>query len=299
MTELEAAHTKNNGRLRVGCPVWAVNDWVGELYESRDRHAWLAEYSSVFETVEGNSTFYALPDARTTERWASQTATGFRFCWKVPRNISHDANLVRVEDETKQLIERLEILHAADRLGPTLLQLGPNFDHRFAQVLDQWLEHWPSHLPLAVEVRHRDWFDEGVWETRLNEMLHGHSVHRCLFDSRPLFSAPPETEAEMASQQRKPRSPFRTTVHHGVAFVRLVGRDRLETVRPWVDAWCAQIHQWLEQDLEVYFFTHSPNDAFAPQFARRLQQTLQQLRPTFQFCDLWPGEQAPKQLELF
>ena len=299
MTEQVAAQTKNNGRLRIGCPVWSVGEWVGELYESRDRQAWLAEYSSVFETVEGNSSFYALPDTRTTERWAEQTANEFRFCWKVPRTISHDANLVGVEEETKQLVERLEILRRADRLGPTLLQLGPSFDHRFAHVLERWLTNWPSHLPLAVEVRHRDWYDERVWEMRLSEMLHAHSAHRCLFDSRPLFSAPPETEAEHASQQRKPRSPFRTTVHHGVAFVRLVGRDRLELVQPWIDEWCAQIHQWLEQGNDIFFFTHSPNDAFAPQFARKLQQTLRRLRPSFQFCDRWPGEQAPKQLELF
>lgn len=287
------------GRLRIGCPVWAVAEWVGEFYESRDRQTWLRDYSSVFETVEGNSTFYALPDEATTRRWAEQTEAGFRFCWKVPRSISHDANLVNVDQETSWLIDRLEILRAADRLGPTLLQLGPSFDRRFFEVLERWLTTWPKHLPLAVEVRHRDWFDSGHWEQRLGELLEAQGAHRCLFDSRALFSAAPETEAEVASQQRKPRSPFRTTVHHGVAVVRFIGRDRIERVAPWIQEWVEQAATWMEQGLDVYLFTHSPNDAFAPYFARTVQRALKERLPSYEFRESWPGAAAPKQLELF
>jgi uncharacterized protein YecE (DUF72 family) len=67
--------------LYLGCPVWACPAWVGPFFtpDSKPRD-FLKQYSSVFNTVEGNSTFYALPSRDTVRRWANETADGFRFC---------------------------------------------------------------------------------------------------------------------------------------------------------------------------------------------------------------------------
>jgi uncharacterized protein YecE (DUF72 family) len=70
----------------LGCPVWACKQWQANLYTRRsDRDQWLDQYSQVFNTVEGNSTFYGLPDPKTVERWAHLTHDGFRFALKFPR----------------------------------------------------------------------------------------------------------------------------------------------------------------------------------------------------------------------
>ena len=286
------------GRLRLGCPVWSVAGWVGEFYATRDRSQWLAEYSSVFETVEGNSTFYALPDRATTERWAEQTSGDFRFCWKVPRSISHDASLLDCQSETDELIDRLRILQEHDRLGPTLLQLGPAFDATCGDRLIAWLETWPHDMELAVEVRHADWFDEGRHERLLDQVLRDHNVSRCLFDSRALFASPPETPAEVASQQRKPRSPFRATVTNATAMVRFIGRDRIPAIEPWIRDWTRQVTAWLEEGLSVYLFTHAPNDQFAPAFARRFVEVLADQGGPHEL-PTWPAERGPRQMELF
>lgn len=287
------------GTLRLGCPVWAVAAWVGNFFTSRDRNTWLGEYSSVFGTVEGNSTFYALPDPETVQRWSRQAQHGFRFAFKVPGAITHEAKLEGCETVTRLWLKTLRILHDADVLGPTLLQLPPDFDASRDRQLRSWLDRWPDDFPLAVEVRHADWFDQGPHEALLDAELTERGMDRVLFDSRCLYSEPPDDETERISQSRKPRSPFRATVTAHRPFVRFIGRDRIEKTDPWLASWSLQVAQWLMRGLDVYFFTHAPDDAFAPALARRFYQRLRQELPQLPEMPAWPAERLPKQLDLF
>ncbi|EGE6689827.1 DUF72 domain-containing protein, partial [Escherichia coli] len=43
--------------------------------------------------VEGNTTLYALPKPEVVLRWREQTTDDFRFCFKFPATISHQAAL--------------------------------------------------------------------------------------------------------------------------------------------------------------------------------------------------------------
>ena len=75
----------------LGCPGWGVKTWVGRLFPGGTRPTeFLERYARVFNTVEGNTTFYALPAAETVARWRDQVPDGFRFCFKFPRTITHD-----------------------------------------------------------------------------------------------------------------------------------------------------------------------------------------------------------------
>ncbi|MFB8787738.1 MAG: DUF72 domain-containing protein [Potamolinea sp.] len=62
----------------IGCAVWGHKSWVGELYPKKTKAAdFLKLYSQRFTTVEGNTTFYAVPDAETVKHWVSQMQPGF------------------------------------------------------------------------------------------------------------------------------------------------------------------------------------------------------------------------------
>lgn len=219
-------------QYRLGCPVWACPDWVGALFSTRDRKKWLGEYSSVFGTVEGNSTFYGLPAMDTVKRWANSSCDGFRFCLKFPKAISHDRRLIGAEVETGLFLDILKVLAAADRLGPSFLQLPPTFSAVEFDRLKSYLQALPTEFPYAVEVRHLDFFDQGPVEAALDEMLRDLKIDRVLFDSRPLFSKPPSDEAEEASQARKPRSPHRTTVTGSRPMLRPVDRNSVDDTSP-------------------------------------------------------------------
>jgi uncharacterized protein YecE (DUF72 family) len=152
---------------RLGCPVWACPDWVGTLFSTKDRKKWLGEYSSVFGTVEGNSTFYGLPAMDTIKRWADSSCDGFRFCLKFPKAISHDRRLIDAEVETELFLDILKVLAEADRLGPSFLQLPPTFSAVEIDRLKSYLQSLPTDFSYAVEVRHADFLIRG----RLNRLL--------------------------------------------------------------------------------------------------------------------------------
>ena len=70
----------------IGCPMWGYKEWVGEFFPPRTPQSeFLRLYSRRLTTVEGNTTFYATPNAETVARWRVETPSTFRFCFKIPR----------------------------------------------------------------------------------------------------------------------------------------------------------------------------------------------------------------------
>jgi len=301
-TNAFAYETSMDGKYYLGCPVWACPDWVGSLFSTKDRKKWLSEYSSVFGTVEGNSTFYGLPALDTVKRWADSSSEGFRFCLKFPKAISHDRRLVDAEVETGLFLDILKVLADADRLGPSFLQLPPTFSAVEMDRLKSYLQVLPTEYPYAVEVRHADFFDQGSVESALDAVLRELKIDRVLFDSRPLFSKPPSDESEEASQVKKPRSPYRTTVTGTRPMLRLVGRNSVDDTMPWIEEWAAIIAGWINAGLTPYVFAHSPAETFAPEFAARLHAQLQSHVSAMPDLSPWPGQTkdtGPRQLSLF
>ena len=278
----------HNSLYRIGCPVWNCEAWKGSIYPaSAPRDRWLKHYTTVFNTVEGNSTFYGIPGESTFERWADQAVEGFRFALKFPRVISHEKELQHAQAETQLFVKGLDILHAAGRLGTSFLQLGPRFDGRQLAPLQRYLESLPREFPYAVEVRHKDWFAP-PFENELNQLLEYLLIDRVIFDSRPLFSAPPSDEFEIKSQNRKPRSPIRDFVTGSGPILRLVGRNRVSDADPWISQWVPKVSKWIADGLNPYIFLHAPNDAFAPQLAMRFHNALSERVPQIDPIDSWP-----------
>lgn len=290
-------------RLYLGCPVWACAEWTGTVFRPEaKRRDWLPQYSQAFNTVEGNSTFYAIPSLEIARRWAAETAPGFRFALKFPQEISHERQLVGCDSPLRAFLPVLETLATADRLGPTFLQLSAQFGPERLGVLERFLDELPGEFPYAVEVRHPAFFAQGDAERQLNESLAQRGIDRILFDTRAIFAGPPADEHEAESQRRKPRVPVRRTVTGQRPFVRFVGRNDIEQSRELLAEWAPIVAGWLATGKEPYFFTHAPNDAFAPPLAAQFHEALQRQFPELGPRVVWPGEmvaRAPRQRELF
>lgn len=84
--------------MYVGLPQWSHPKWVRLGITS------LEEYARHFNCVEGNTTLYALPRAEIVERWRDQTTDDFRFCFKFPATISHNAALRNCGDLTEEFL---------------------------------------------------------------------------------------------------------------------------------------------------------------------------------------------------
>jgi len=254
--------------LYLGCPAWGVKGWIGGFLPAKTRQADLAAaYSRRLNTVEGNTTFYALPSPEQTERWRAATPQGFRFCLKFPQIISHRKRLVDCEAETAMFVDRMRLL--GDRCGPAFLQLPPTFTRTHLPALRGYLDRLPSDLLFVVEPRHADFFDQAEGERALDDLLLQRGIARGVFDTTALFAIADGVTADVReAQQRKPRFAARATRTAGHAFVRFVGQPRVADNLPWVEAWAERVGAWLAAGDDVYFFTHLPDDTDAPDLAR-------------------------------
>lgn len=262
-------------------------------------------YSRTFNTVEGNSTFYALPPVTTFEKWAATSLDGFQFSFKVPKLISHDLKLVGAEEPTRDLLNRLEVLAKADRLGPTFLQLGPSFGPDRFEILRRYLRSLPRDFPWSVELRHLGWFDRDDLaidgssnEQQVNDLLSDLGIDRVLFDSRPLFQSEPDDPIEVISQGKKPKSPVRQTVTGKRPMIRIVGRNRVELADRYFSQWAPIVARWIQEGLQPIVFTHAPDDRFAPELARRFLAALQKELPDASL-ELPTPKMPDEQLSLF
>jgi uncharacterized protein YecE (DUF72 family) len=291
---------------RIGCPVWGCRNWTDSIYPNgTPADDFLRWYSSSFPTVEGNSTFYAVPPIATFQKWRDSSAESFQFCFKFPRTISHYAKLKNCNDELHEWLNRLAVLHDAGKLGPTFLQLAPSFSFSYFTQLEKFLRQLPRDWPWAVEVRHQDWFDMGDQESQLDELLQELAIDKVLFDSRPLNSMEASDQTETESQSRKPKTPFRTSITGKRPMLRLIGRNNAEEVFAYWEWWADQIATWIEAGHQPWIFTHAPDDTFAPGIARILHDLIRIKRPElpalpdFRSFNQNNNGEGLKQLDLF
>jgi uncharacterized protein YecE (DUF72 family) len=170
--------------LYLGCPVWSFRGWVGNFYPKGTKsNQFLSEYAKRLNTIEGNTTFYAIPAFQTIANWIEQTPESFKFCAKIPKAISHNGKLVDYIDRAIEFTNAMKPL--ASRLGPMFLQLPPSYSPKLIDDLVKFLESFPKDVRLGVEVRHLDWFDEPN-RTLLNQLLTENRMARVVIDTRPI-----------------------------------------------------------------------------------------------------------------
>lgn len=248
--------------------MWAHKAWADRYFPATTKSGEeLAAYSTWCTAVEGNTTFYATPAATTIARWAELAPPEFRFCFKLPREITHDRKLRNADSLLTDFVTLLEPL--ADRLGPLQIQLPASFGPTDIDALGAFLTSLPSGLAFAVEVRHRAFFAGGPAEAPLDALLERHGIDRVILDSRALFATAPETPKEHEAWRNKPRLPVRPHATGTRPIVRLIGeRDVERSVAVW-RSWLPKLGAWLADGHEPYVFTHTPDNVAAPELARR------------------------------
>jgi len=314
------------GRIVVGTSSWAdpgfIKDWYPPKMPAGQRLGWYAER---FEAVELNASFYAVPERDTVRRWVDVTPDGFTFDVKLHRLLSrHSASLdslppsLRERARTtprgrvvleeglelaliEELLDAIEPLETAGKLGALLLQTTPAFKPRRRDEADargrsqadrsdsddespgpnRLVELEPlvaavAPRKLALELRNRHW----VEGEQLSETLAWCSEHGVAFvcvDAPPgdHFSIMPAVDA---------------VTRDDLAYVRLHGRDTHgyltgKTVAErfgWVygdeelEEVAGRAHSLADQAAEVHVLFNNNRDDDAPSAARRFRALLGQ-----------------------
>ena len=84
--------------------------------------------------------------------------------------------------------------------------------------------------------------------------------------------------------------------------IRLVGRNDVQRVTPWIREWAPVVAGWIIGGLTPYVFTHTPDELYAPNLARAFHNELQRHTHRVQEMEAWPGEslsEQERQLALF
>lgn len=182
LAPIERAYGERN--LLLGTSAFTANGWAGSFYPTgTNPKNYLTYYSTKFQTVEVDSTFYGTPSAETVSKWCLKTPADFVFAAKVPQVVTHEKMLVDCELEFEEFVDRIQILD--DKLGPLLLQF-PKFN-KFVIDENEFLRRLRFFLArvkdlktvrFVVEIRNKPWLTE-----RLLEVLRENRVALALSDT--------------------------------------------------------------------------------------------------------------------
>jgi len=222
--------------------------------------------------VESNTTFYGTPSVSTVASWAAQTPPDFRFVVKLPQVVTHERRLTNVDAEFRAFLAAIEPL--GPRNHAVWIQLPAAFSPTGLGTLAAFLHQAPREHRYAVEVRHRDFFDDPRAAANLERVLARANAEWIPFDTGTLFARRPTSLAERDAWMKKPRVSRRTRALTGHPIVRYIGRDSVdETVEGW-EYLVELVVTWLSEGRSPTIFLHTPDNAESLDLARRFHATV-------------------------
>jgi uncharacterized protein YecE (DUF72 family) len=158
-------------RILVGTCNWADHRefYPAALEKGRRQREKLEYYARFFPLVEIDTSFYGIPPPPVVDGWIARTPPDFTFNIKAFRSLTqHEREAGRprppTDDEVRNFLAALVPLRESGRLGAVHYQFPPWFTNRpdAREVLLQTRERHPDDI-VAIEFRHRSWFDNDAW----------------------------------------------------------------------------------------------------------------------------------------
>lgn len=267
--------SKEKPNVFVGCAKWNRQDLKN--FYPRGTKDELQYYSSQFNCIELNATFYRIFPSDTYEKWYDKTPEGFKFFPKMTNEVSH---LRRLNDQVYPVVDRyLEVTALLrEKMGTIFLQMHNNFNPKNWDRVVRFVEYWPKEFPLAMEFRHTDWFTDETVAQELYHLLEENNIANVLVDTAG----------------RRDLMHMRLT--NNEAFIRYVGANHPSDY-PRLQDWVKRLSAWQEQGLQnIHFFVHQNLELESPLLSAHL---IKQLNPALD-CNLHiPSTLNPPQQGLF
>lgn len=125
----------------------------------------LAYVSTILNSLEVNSSFYKLPKAITVAKWAAEVTGGFKFTYKLWKEVTHQKGLVFEPEHVQQFMAAID--HVGGKKGCLLIQFPPSTSVVQAIQLENLLSTLKTYnngWKLAVEFRHSSWYNDDIYE---------------------------------------------------------------------------------------------------------------------------------------
>ncbi|OSY89492.1 hypothetical protein WH52_02335 [Tenacibaculum holothuriorum] len=257
----------------VGCAKWNRADLKG--FYPRGTKDELVYYSKQFNCIELNATFYRQFPAEQFSKWKDKTPMGFKFFPKLGQEISHWKRLQGVQDAVNLYLDNAA--HLEDKLGTIFLQLHSNFGPKNFDRLQNFVMSWPKGIPLAIEVRHPDWFEDRSVFNEYTHLLETNNITNVLVDTAG----------------RRDMIHMRLT--NNEAFIRYVGANHVSDYSR-LDDWVERLKEWKQLGLtNVHFFVHQNLEIESPLLAAYF---IKKLNKEFNLNLKIPNEDTNQQMSL-
>ncbi len=244
-TGVVLSKAKDDSELKVyiGCAKWNRQDLKN--FYPRGTKDELGYYSTQFNCIELNATFYRLFPAEQFSKWYDKTPSGFKFFPKLSRDISH---LRRLNEKVYPIVDAYldAASHLKEKLGTIFLQMHNNFGPKNWDRVVRFVEYWPKEFPLAMEFRHTDWFNDERVAQELYHLLEENNIANVLVDTAG----------------RRDLMHMRLT--NNEAFIRYVGANHSSDY-PRLNDWVKKLKSWTENGLRnIHFFVHQNLELESP-----------------------------------
>ncbi len=229
--------------IHIGCAKWNKTDLKG-FYPKGVKDE-LGYYSTQFNCIELNATFYRLFPSATFEKWYATTPDGFKFFPKLEQTISHFRRLKEVEQVVDNNVTNFS--HLREKLGMPFLQMHNNFGTKDFDRVRTFIDNWQYDIPLAMEFRHTDWYNDPTVSSELYDLLEKNKITNVLVDTAG----------------RRDLMHMRLTTPN--AFIRWVGANDTKSDRKRLDEWVERVADWKDQGLKTLnFFVHQNVEKESP-----------------------------------
>ncbi len=235
--------SKKSLNIYVGCAKWNKQDLKN--FYPRGTKDELIYYSTQFNSIELNATFYNMPKREQVITWREKTPEGFRFFPKITQSISHMRRLNDVQSLVDEYCDNIS--HFEEKLGMVFLQLHDNFGYKNYERLVDFIEKFPKVIPLAVELRNTEWFNNAAVSDEVSRLFEKNNITNILVDTAG----------------RRDLLHMRLTTPK--AFIRYVGANVMQSDRERLDDWMDRLKIWVEKGLrDIYFFVHQNIEMESP-----------------------------------
>lgn len=248
----------------IGTMGFSYKDWKGVFYpQNVPAEDYLTYYSKIFNSVEMDTTFYAVPRKASVQGWAASVPDTFSFAVKTPQSITHQMGLDNAQQFMDEFINVMRIL--GNKLGIILIQLPPSYGINKLPIFTAFIKQLPADIRFAVEFRHRSWYTSTIVD-----LLSTHHISLVA------------TEYANLPHQVTPTSEFLYIRWLGKrAAFRKYNREQIDQ-GPRLSWWRDQITGYLQNVKKVFGYINNDYSGFAPATCNRIKTMLDLPTSTFQ-----------------
>ena len=251
-----AKETAKEMEVWVGCAKWNSKDLKGFYPKGVKAKDELHYYSTQFNCIELNATFYKRYWENNYTNWREGVTDDFKFFPKFNQGVTHYARLKDVGERCEQFHENVAFLK--EKLGMPFLQMHDNFGPKEFEKVENFVNTvWTyEDMPIAMEFRKSEWHNDPEVASQLYNLLESKGITNILVDTAG----------------RRDLMHMRMTTP--TPFIRWVGANH-ETDRQRLDEWVERLAKWKKQGMrKLYFFVHQNVEEESPLLAAHFIEKL-------------------------